>query len=55
MYIRPDRKVVIPIQNVTVNELNDDSDIPDKKNKSLISFFCIITILISSLFCCITL
>ena len=52
MYIRPDRKVVIPIQNITTN---DDSDIPDKKNKSLISFFCIITILISSLFCCITL
>lgn len=55
MFVRPDRKVVVPMQNVTINELNNQQYIPDKKNGSLMSFFCIVTVFISGLFCCITL
>lgn len=55
MFVRPDRKVVVPMQNVTINELNNKQYIPDKKNGSLLSFICIVTVFISSIFCCITL
>jgi len=54
MFVRSNQKVVVPMLNVTIDELNKQQDIPDKKSGSLMSFFCLLTVFISSIFCCIT-
>jgi len=49
------KRTVIPIKkNATIVELNNPLDVPEKEHKPLWTFFCVITVLISSLFCCIT-
>ena len=46
------KRTVIPIKkNTTIIELKN---VPEKEHKHVWSFFCVLTVFISSLFCCIT-
>ena len=52
-------RTVIPIKNTSISELNnpsyiDQSHIPENGHSQLWSFICVISVFISSLFCCIT-
>jgi len=53
---RRKNKVVIPIRNTTIDELNDPQYESEPKHTQLQiwSFLCLITIMISGLFCCVT-
>ncbi len=49
------KRAVIPIKkNATIVELNNPLDVPEKGHRHVWSFFCVLTVFISSLFCCIT-
>jgi len=47
-------KVVIPIQNTSINDLNNTIHEPEKEHKQIWSFLCVISTMIASVFCCIT-
>lgn len=55
-------RTVIPIKNTSISELNNPSYVSpshihengEKGHAQLWSFICVITVFISSLFCCIT-
>jgi len=48
------KRTIIPIKNTTISDLNNSTYVPEKEHKHCMSFLCVLTILISSLFCCIT-
>ena len=47
-------KVVIPIQNTSVNDLNNPIHEPEIEHKQKWHFLCVICTMISGIFCCIT-
>ena len=55
MYNDNVKRTVIPIKkDTTIAELNNPLDVPEKGHRHVWSFFCVLTVFISSLFCCIT-